>query len=213
MSFSELRGPAGVRHSIAEFLRQWVPAHAAAAATAWGLEPGPDGQDPIPVPVSAPDDPRADAYYSRELQAIDRWPVISVTSGRMRQTEIARDYDTPDPVLSSVYPIRVFSWVKAEGYDAAQDLRDNLATVIRVTVLSHLQLGTDNLLLVPSTLIVDSSRVEAVKGDRFVAGSFVSFDVQATETLTDRLTMPGAPTRDTVATVTAEATLLPLETP
>lgn len=206
MSQPELRGPDGVRHAIADFLREWVPRHAAAAETAWGLEPGAIG-----VPVSAPDDPRADAYMPRELRAIDRWPVISVTSGRFRQTETDRDLDSADVILTGVYPIRVFSWVKDEGFDATADLRDNLATVIRVAVLSHLHLDSpgDSLLVVPSTVVVDQSTVEAVKGDRFVAGSFVAFDVQATETLTDRLTMPGAPPRDTVAVVTTDGAVLP----
>lgn len=197
----ELRGPRGVRHAIAEFFRANLPDYARGCEAAWDTT--------IEVPVSEPGNPRRDAYFDRDPSAIDRWPMLTVSSGRRTQSELARDYDTPDPVMSAKYPIRVFTWVKAAGWDEALDARDDLATTVQVAALSNLTLGTDFLLIDPSTVVVDFSNIEAVRGDRFVAGSFVGFDVEATETLTERLALPNTYTGDRVDSVSTATRVLP----
>ncbi len=202
----EMRGPRGVRHAVAEFLRVRLPQHIVGCRLAWDLL-----DEELPIPVSAPDDPKADAYFAREPGDIDRWPLIAVTNGgRRTQSEVDRD-DDGSVVYRAVYPLRVYSWVKTEGFDATQDMRDDMATAVQIALLSHIHLDSigDRLSLLPSTLTVDFSAVAAVKGDRFVAGSYVGVSVAATETLTDRLALPGAQPRDTVTTVTAEGSVLP----
>lgn len=202
----ELRGPRGLRADLVAFYRAWLPVHAAACRAAWDLT---DAQ--LPVPASVPDDRRADAYFEGDPPAIDRWPMLTVNTGRRSQ----RGIDTTDEGESeyrSTYPVRVFTWVKAEGRGAAQDMRDDLATAVQITTLAHLNLGTDGRFAVdPRTVLTDFSRVEPVKGDRFVAGSFVGFDLQVVETLTDRLALPGQQPRDTVSLVTATGTPMPPE--
>lgn len=202
---TEMRGPRAVRHAITEFLRAEFPPHLAGCVAAWGL-------DPVAVvpPVDAPADPRTDGYFERQPEAIDRWPLVAVTTARAVSSG-AKDFTLEgDPQFSVTYPVRVYSWVKAEGFDAAQDLRDDYATALRVTLLSHTHLGTNGFLtMVPSTVLTDFSAVSAVKGDRYVAGAYVGFNVTAVETLTDRLAMPGAQPRDTVSTVNPSASPLP----
>lgn len=201
---TEMRGPAGVRAQITGFLRANLAAHLVAAREAWGLE-----EAALPLPVNEPTEPKRDAYFDREPTALDRWPMVAVTSGRVAQraTDFATDFDE---VYRSSCPIRVYSWVNAAGRDDAQVMRDNFATAIRVALLSNVMLGTSgDLLLAPSSLVIDFSDVSKVKGDRFVAGSYVGFDATFDETLTYRLAHPGAPPRDTVSTVTVVPSVLP----
>lgn len=201
---TEMRGPAGVRAQITGFLRTNLAGHLVAAREAWGLDAA-----ALPLPVNEPTEPKRDAYFDREPSALDRWPMVAVTSGRVAQraVDFASDFSE---VFSSSCPIRVYSWVNAEGRDDAQVMRDNFATAVRVAVLADPKFGTSgDLLLTPSTLVIDFSDVSKVKGDRFVAGSYVGFDVTFAETLTYRLAHPGAPPRDTVSTVTAVSSVLP----
>lgn len=201
----EMRGPRGVRHAVTDFLRVELPRRIEACREAWGLS-----ADDLPLPVSDPEDARRDGYIEHEPKAIDRWPLIAVTSGRRSQRGVDFD-DDGAPIYRATYPVRVYSWVRDAGWDATQDMRDDMATAIQIAVLSHTTLHSPggSLQIVPSTLLVDFSSVQPVKGDRFVAGSFVGFDVHATETLTDRLALPGEQPRDTVSDVTVTGAVLP----
>lgn len=204
----EMRGPAGIRSSVTEFLRLELPRRIVACRAAWGLD-----ASRLPLPVSDPEDPRRDAYLDREPAAIDRWPLIAVTSGRRAQRGVDSDPVDGSPIYRATYPVRVYSWVRDAGFDATQDQRDNLATAVQIAVLSHVHLRSPGrrLSVNPSTLVVDFSAVTPVKGERFVAGSYVGFDLHAVETLTDRLALPGEQPRDTVSSV--EVTGVPLPHP
>jgi hypothetical protein len=201
----ELRGPAGVRAVVCDFLRGNLPLFAQACRDAWDV---PDEE--LPVPVSDPRDPKRDAYFAREPAAIDRWPMIAVTSGRRTQRETDRD-GSGGIVFRATYATRVYWWVKDAGWDATVEQRDNLGTAIQVALLSRLSMGSvgARLQIVPSTLIFDPSVIAKVQGDRYVAGGFIGFDINATETLTDRLALPGEQPRDTVAAVSATGAVLP----
>lgn len=202
----EMRGPRGVRHAVTNFLRANLPRHIEACREAWDLL-----DEELPIPASHPDDPRKDAYFEREPAAIDRWPMIAVTTGRRTQRETDRDPDDGSPVARATYQLRVYSWVRAEGWDETQDMRDDLATAVQVCLLSHVTLDSidGRLQIAPSTLTVDPSDVVKVQGDRYVAGSFVGVELHAVETLTDRLSLPGAQPRDTVQTVIVDGEVLP----
>lgn len=204
---SEMGGPLRVRHQLLAFYRAYFPMHLAAYTEAWGLDP-----EVMAPPVSKPGEPRDDAYMPREPDVIDRWPLLAITTARAT-TGGERDFDDDgNPQYRVTYPVRVYTWVKAEGHGATQDLRDDYSTAVRITTLSHTALGSaGELQLVPSTVLTDFSAVSAVKGERFVAGSYVGFNVVATETLTDRLALPGGQPRDTVIGVNAQTS--PLDQP
>lgn len=207
----ELRGPAAVRAGVAGFLRAALPVHLEACRGAWGLS-----EAQLPAPVSNPtEDPLLgpDAYFARPIDTIDRWPMVSVTHGRATRARARGSVDfndDGDPVTTTVYPMRVYSWVRAVGRDEVIDMRDNFIAAVQVALASHVDLGTNGWLrLDPRSLAVDFSEVDKVKGERWVAGAYVGFDLSATETLTDRLALPEGYPRDTVSGVNASGTPLP----
>lgn len=199
MGAMELRGPNGVRTAIRDHLRVVLQPHVEACREAWGLS-----EEQLPLPANEPSDPRLDGYFDREPDAIDRWPLLAVVSGRF--TQVADDFDLDgEPVYRSTCPVQVFSWLKATGREETLRMRDDFATALRAALLSHINLGSDGqLALVPSTMVTDFSDVVAVRGDRFVGGSYVQFEVRILETLTERLAMPGSGPRDTVTHVSAD---------
>lgn len=192
----EMRGPRAVRAAAAACVLAALPPRLAAARAAWGLtvEQLPD---PALVLPHVPDN-------------LDhRVPLVAVNSGRMTTRPI--DFTAVgDPVYRSTYPVRIYAWVKHEGHEECQSMRDDFGTVLRLTVLSQLTLATDGWITVaPETVVMDFSEVEHVKGDRFIGGVYVGFEVRATETLTDRLAAPGEGPRATVAAVNVAARILP----
>lgn len=201
----EVRGPNGIRTAITDYLRMVLPPHVEACREAWGLT-----EEQLPLPVDDRSDPKKDAYFDREPPAIDRWPMLAVVSGRLTGRAADHDLDAGETIYRSVCPVRAYVWVKAEGPDETLRMRDDLATAVRIAVLSQQSLGTaqGRLTLVPSTVLTDFSDIVAVKGERFVAGAFVGFDVIVLETLTERLALPGRGERDTVAGVSADVGLL-----
>lgn len=204
---TEFRGPSGPRHQIRDFLRVYLPRHVTACRAAWGLD-----ADDLPLPASHPGDPRRDAYFAREVDTIDRWPMLSVTTGRRTQTS-AFDYSpSGEPQMRATYPIRVYSWVKAVGRERCLDRRDHLAAALHVTLSSHATLGTTGSLQIANTsgMVMDFSDVEPVTGDGYVAGSYIGFDVIAEETLTDRLARPEAFSGDTVSGVKVTGHVIPV---
>jgi hypothetical protein len=204
---TEFRGPVGPRHTIAEFLRARLPAHLAACREAWGLD-----ADDLPAPVSAPNDRRRDAYFAREIDEIDRWPLIAVTSGRRTQRAQFDYSPSGEPQARATYPIRVYSWVKAVGRDKTLDMRDNFASALFVTISAHTTFGTGGRLQIANTsgMDIEFSDVEPVTGDGWVAGSYVGFDVIAEETLTDRLARPETFSGDTVSGVKVTGHVIPV---
>lgn len=201
----EMRGPRAVRLAVSEFLRADLLVRIPQLRTFWALS-----EAQLPLPVSDPGNERADGFVPREPDAIDRWPLVAVTSSRAVHRGRVDRTTSGHPTYQVVYPVRCWSWVRDLGHSATVDMRDDYATAIRSAVLSAFNLGTDGWLVVDErTVLTDFSDVVKVNGDRFVAGSFVGFDVHATETLTDRLAAPSAPARDTVATVNVGATTLP----
>lgn len=203
---TEMRGPAGVREDVRDFLRELLPPHLEACRAAWGRS-----EAELPLPVSEPDDPRKDAYFAVEPAAIDRWPMIAVTTGRYTQRGQVDFSIDGDPQYDGTYPVRVYSWVRAAGFEACQRMRDDFGTALRVAFMAHTRLAVPSgqFTVIPSSVVIDFSDITPVRGDRFVAGSYVGFDLRVLETLTDRLALPGQQPRDTVSGVTASAGLLP----
>lgn len=198
----EMRGTRGARLLVATYLRVVLPEHIVAARLAWNLT-----DEQLPIPVSSVD-PKLDAYFPREVEVLDRWPLIAVASGRLAQraTDFTDDFEER---YRSTVPMRVFGWVRHEGREEVQDVRDDFATCIRAALLADPTLGTDDALLDPTSMIVDPSRPDKVKGERWIAGAYIGFDLAIGETLTDRLAHPGEQPRDTVSLVSASPSILP----
>jgi hypothetical protein len=86
--------------------------------------------------------------------------------------------------------MRTYIWVRADGADLVTESRDRLTAVVRTALLDRpclvasLVNGNHEVLLDETTLREEYSDITFVKGDRAVAGAYISYDVTLQETIT-----------------------------
>lgn len=178
MAVPIMMGPQGVRRLVVEFLQTELPAMYAKLQTIWNLQ-----SDPWSVPKR---------YYDYEVARLDpsEFPVVVVTTpntGRLIPDGL--DYVTGDPVFRSEYPVRIFNWVRAQDVDTTVRMRDFQATAIRIAMTTKgMTVGNSSLITSPflasvvhETFREDYSEVVGHGNGLFIAGSFASFTLAATE--------------------------------
>jgi hypothetical protein len=167
-----MHGPRPVRHAIRDFLFVEFPKTIIALRAELGLE-----DDQLPLP----DGP--DSYLPREVENLDRFPLLAVSVGRGATGHVEL-LDGGRSLYRTTYDVQVFDWIRGEGWNETQDMRDDHGTALRLTLLRNQTFGgREDMVLVESTMVQEFSEVQPVKGDRFVAGSFVGFSVQVDEVL------------------------------
>ena len=173
-----MMGPQGARRLITEFLQTELPPLYDKMTTIWGLE-----DQPWQPPTK---------YYDYEVSRLnpDEFPVVVVTvpnSGRLVPDSM--DFVTGDPVFRSEYPVRVFNWVRTRGVDTCMRMRDFQATAIRIALTTKgLAIGGSAIADAPylATLLHETfseeySEVVGHTGSTYIAGSYVTFTLAATE--------------------------------
>lgn len=171
-----MRGARLVRSQVRNFLAAEMPAHLAALRVEWGLD------------AEALPDFRK--YSRAPLQALDQWPCMAVTAVRSPSTR--RREHLRDAGIEYVrrWQVRVFVWVNTDGWDEVHDMRDDLTAATTRLFLAHPTIGVagEKSLLEENTITEEYADVTPVKGDRFVSGAFVGFDLSTVEVLS-RATM------------------------
>lgn len=161
------RGPRAVHDQLIGFLQARLPIALAVARQAWGLDP-----------VDLPDPVRYLAYESVAID--DRVPIVSVAVGRSlgyARTDAEGDYQVR-------YICTVYGWLKADDYDPPQQMRDDFASVLASVFLATPSLGAPGRFrFEETTLEVNYSDAAKVKGDRWLAGVSLTFQVQHSEQL------------------------------
>lgn len=167
-----MRGATRAKHLVADFLRNELPAHLDALRVEYDL--GPDALKP---PAR---------YKANPTQALDEWPMVALDAVRVPRIR-RREHTTPDTVVYDVtYALRVFLWVNEEEWDNAITARDDLSGAVRRLLLDRqtLKIPGDVARVREETLVEEYSDVTQVKGNRFVTGSYIGFDLELEETLT-----------------------------
>lgn len=202
MSDLPMRGPKALRHHLAAWVEADIKMRFPHLRELWGLD-----EQSLPLPA------RIDPH---EPGTLDVFPVVSVVTSRHTVRPAIDISEAGGAQWQVTYPVRIFAWVRAEGVGPTQDLRDDYLTALQIAVLSRRSFGGfggGNLaLLVDPTrdaVTVDFSGVEAVKGDRHIAGGYLGFSVRATETLGSEVAHPESPQGLTVASVNVQGAVLP----
>ncbi len=100
--------------------------------------------------------------------------------------------DLMDPLYRITYAMRTYVWVRAEGSEECTVMRDRLTTVVRSALLDHPCLRAndpDNFLEVlidEGTMREEFSDLTLLKGDRVLAGAYISYDMTINERITRR---------------------------
>lgn len=180
----KMHGPQFSRKAINDFLTANFPAILADLRIEWKLT-----LLQLPEPVR---------YVAREPDNLDVWPTIAVTTGVESTTRRIEHGDLGGEFVTT-YPIEVYSWINAENKGPCEDMRDYMATAVKVALLLNptLKRTAQDMLLNESTFEQRYSDLQKVKGERYVAGSMSAFDL----TVVEHLGPFGTQSSDTVGSV------------
>lgn len=187
MEVVDTRGIGSAKRLVAEFLAAELPGYLGELRTLWEL-------DDVSLPVPT-------AFDHNEPQALDRWPRVSVVGVAAKRVRSEHQVDAEIAYVAT-YTLRAFVWVRDSGWDRTLDTRDDLTAAVSTLLLDRQTLGQPDVLVLEDTLAEEYSDIQPVRGDRYVAGSYVGFDLRRVEAL--RRDRSG-----TVATVKLDTVALP----
>lgn len=175
-----LRGATAVRQAVIDYLEVTVPEIVDLARNEWELD-----EYQLPYPV---------AYDGYEPYALDKWPLLGVNVVQAEEFNRRSYEDAMTQRYLVQYTVRVFTWVRTPmdendipiepEYSESLRLRDDLAAVVRASLLRSGCLGhPNNILFDEGSLSEEYSEATGVKGDRFVAGVIHSFQIRFDESV------------------------------
>lgn len=176
-----MQGAAAAKQFVNEYLAQDMPARLVSYRNHWLTD-----EDSLPDPL---------LYLTYEPVALDHWPtIITVAISTADLTRV--DYDmSMNPQYRVRYNMRTYIWVRADGSEQCTLMRDNLTTVVRSALLDHASLqvyegsapsasAACEVKVDEGTMREEFSDLTLIKGDRVLAGAYVAYDINLTETVT-----------------------------
>mgnify|MGYP003650130520 CR=1 FL=1 len=172
-----MEGPAAAKKYVNDFLASDLPTRVLNYRNNLGLS-----STELPNPVK---------YLTYEPLTMDNWPTIITLVESTSQ--IIRDdmSGTLDPTYQVIYRMRTYVWVRATGPDVVTTARDHMTMVVRDALLDRPALrgaeavGDDcDIKVDEGTITEDFSDLTLLKGERFLAASFLSYDLSLYETVT-----------------------------
>lgn len=159
---------------VNEYLQQDIPVRIIDYRNEWNLD---DQQLPSPV-----------SYFIYEPIALDSWP--SIITVVMSTNSISRiGYSSSNPLYRVSYSMRTYVWVRTEQSEPTTVMRDRLTTVVRSALLDYPCLNAVDphdyfkAEIDESTMQEQFSDLTLLKGDRVLAGAYLSYTLNMDETI------------------------------
>lgn len=173
MPIELMQGPRFAKQFVTEYLAADLPTRLTLYRNGWSLD-----DELLPDPLE---------YLNYEPVGLDTWPTIITIA--MSTNSISRiDYveDLYDPIYRVEYSMRTYVWVRGDTATEADEMRDNLTTVVRSAILDYPSLkyaDTENrdVLIDEGTLREEFSELTLVKGDRVLAGAYLAYTLSLNE--------------------------------
>jgi len=175
MTSALMHGAYYAKKYVNDYLEQDIPIRLITYRNGWNLDS-----------TALPDPER---YIPYEPLAIDHWPtLITVAIGMSGLSRIG--FDGPDPLYRVTYNMRTYTWVRAEGSEHTTEMRDRLTTVVRSALLDYPCLKAYDsrtsfrAIIEESSIREEYSDITLLKGERMMAGSYISFTLDIDEVVT-----------------------------
>lgn len=172
-----MEGPAAAKKYVSDFLASDLPTRVLNYRNNLGLS-----STELPNPVK---------YLTFEPLTMDNWPTIITLVESTSQIVRENVSSTLDPTYQVIYRMRTYVWVRATGPDVVTTSRDHMTMVVRDALLDRPALrgaeavGEDcDIKVDEGTITEDFSDLTLLKGERFLAASFLSYDLSLYETVT-----------------------------
>jgi len=177
---------------VNNYLKNDIPTRVINYRNGWNLD-----DVALPTPVS---------FFIYEPIALDSWPtIITVAMSTNRMERIG--YDKANPLYRVNYSMRTYVWVRDVGSEEATLMRDRLTTVVRSALLDYPCMkatdpqNTFKAMIDESGMQEQFSDLTLLKGDRVMAGAYLSYDLSIDEVV-DRMPL------GTVSTIDLELSTL-----
>jgi len=172
MTIDPMHGPHFAKSYVTAYLTADLPTRLLSYRNAWSVD-----DITLPNPVK---------YLSYEPIALDEWPTIITTATSMTGLERI-SHDRGNPLYRVRYSMRTYVWVRTEQSPEATIMRDRMTTVVRSALLDYPCLkATDprqtfRVSIDESSIREEYSDLTLLKGDRVLAGSYISYDLDIDE--------------------------------
>jgi hypothetical protein len=169
-----MQGPHQAKYFANSYLEKDLPGRLVKYRNSWNLS-----DDELPEPQK---------YLIHEPVAIDHWPTLITVAISMSSIE-RKDYTRAfDPRFDVVYAMRTYVWVKDDDSELCTIKRDRLTTVLRSAFLDTPSLnrcatqeGGVDAMIDESSIREEYSDLTLIKGERVMAGAFISYNLTLTE--------------------------------
>lgn len=162
---------------VNNYLRNDIPTRIIDYRNGWNLD-----DETLPTPT---------AFFIYEPIALDTWP--SVITVAMSTNNLERiGYGGANPLYRVNYSMRTYIWVRDVGSEETTLMRDRLTTVVRSAILDYpCMKATDpqetfKATIDESTIQEQFSDLTLLKGDRVMAGAYLSYDLSIDEIMDRR---------------------------
>jgi len=162
-----MHGPQFAKSYVSDYLQSDIPLRIIDYQNEWQA----DGTE-LPTPIK---------YLTYEPIALDTWPTIITVAISTNKFDLI-DYNATDPIYRVTYSLRTYVWVRADGSEEVTIMRDRLTTVVRTALLDYPSMrSTDDRVswlakMDENSLREEFSDLTLLKGDRVLAGAYLSYD-------------------------------------
>lgn len=170
-----MHGPQFAKAYVNDYLKSDIPIRLVDYRNGWNID-----DITLPTPVD---------FFTYEPLALDTWPtIITVVLSTNGMERI--DFSGSDPLYNVSYSMRTYIWVRDIGSEEVTLMRDRLTTVVRSAVLDYPCLEardprrTFQAKIDESTLREEYSDLTLLKGDRVLAGAYLSYTLSIHEVVT-----------------------------
>lgn len=171
-----MQGPAAAKNFVTRYLEKDLPLRLLQYRNHLHID-----EDSLPEPL---------LYLNYEPIALDRWPTVITVA--ISAAELVRDdYDfNLNPEYRVKYNMRTYVWAKANGSEECTAIRDNLIMVVRSALLDYPCLkafddGENHSVMIDEgSMREEYSDLTLIKGDRVLAGAYISYDLSLDEWIT-----------------------------
>jgi len=179
-----MQGAYNAKNFVNNYLKDDIPTRILQYRNAWNLD-----DENLPEPAR---------YLVYEPVAIDRWPTLITVAVSMNGLSRSDLTSSMDPMYYVEYSMRTYIWVKDDDSEQCTAKRDRLTTIVRSSILDDPCLA---LYAQPNNLAVfidegqlreEYSDLTHLKGERMMAGAYLSYTLRVTEVISVDAIAPSA---------------------
>lgn len=171
-----MQGAHNAKYFVNSYLESDLPSRLLKYRNAWNLD-----DEELPEPLK---------YYTYEPLALDHWPsliTVVISMNGLTRSDYTKIFD---PQFRVEYAMRTYIWVKGDSSEECTDKRDRVTTVLRSSFLDSPSLNRCGqeanleVMIDESTIREEYSDLTLLKGERMMAGAYISYNLVINEILT-----------------------------